>query len=101
MEISDCVDLIIGFYKDKVEKDSLENLSTKYKSLLLADANLRRTKKAECIKDMAKLKIELDRFEFIYSQVKAKCGECEAIENYMGSIRNEIKQLSNQKNRPS
>ena len=92
------IDVLVAAYKDKVQRDVLEETRASFAALLGADADSRRHRMSVDILRMSKLKIALKRFELQYSQVKEKCGEIKAIDDYIADIRAEIKTLSMKKN---
>lgn len=99
MESKEVVDLFIAAYKDKLSKDNLEKISSEYRSLLIADADARRAKTKECIVQMAKLKIELEKFENTYSKIKNCFGGIDVVDRYIQQIQMMIKKLSLEKNK--
>lgn len=98
MESSDFIELALAYYKDKVQQDLLERLCVESRLLLQADADARRTMAREDIKAMARLRIELDKFKFIYTRLSSTYGSIEAIDEYLREIESKVKRLSYHKN---
>lgn len=98
METSDLISLLIAAYKDKVERDSLEKIKVELKSLIIADAEARRATAASDIREMAQLRIALNRFELTYSRIRENSGEIEAVNDYIAQIQRRIKEISFKKN---
>ncbi len=99
METSDLLSLLIAAYKDKVERDSFERITAELNTLIVADADARRAATAADIKEMAKLKIALSRFEITYGRIKDSVGKIDAIDDYVAKIQRRIKEISYKKNR--
>lgn len=98
MESSNVIELAIAFYKDKVQQELLEKLRVESRLLLHADADARRTIAREDIKAMARLKIELEKFKYIYNRISRTCGSIETIDEYLREIESNVKILSYKKN---
>ncbi len=98
METNDIISIIVSVYKDKVEMELLQSFMTEYNNLLQAEADARRIKSTNIIKQIAALKIALSKFEFTYEKIKAVNGKIDEIEKYIYSIESKIKRLSFEKN---
>ena len=66
MESANFIELAIAYYKDKVQQELLEKFRVESRLLLQADAEARRTIARENIMAMARLRIELEKFKYIY-----------------------------------
>lgn len=99
MNTFDYLKLLVSYYQDKVQAESLEKLRCKYQELLEADAEARRRKKSVLISEMANLQIALTKFKIAYVPIKNRCGEVESVEKKIKSMENLIKEYSRQKNR--
>lgn len=98
MESANIIEIALAYYKDKVQQDLLEKFRVESGLLLQAEAESRRTIARENIKAMAQLKIELDKFKFIYSRLSGTCGSIEAVDEYLRNIETKVKKLSYIKN---
>lgn len=98
MEYNDAIQLAIAYYKDKVNHEIMERFREESFKLLQADADARRLKAKEQILALCKLKIELDKLKFTYSQLQNECGKVDAIDGYIHSTEMLIKRLSQKKN---
>lgn len=98
MESANLIELAVAFYKDKVHKELLEKFRNESILLLQADADARRTIARENVKAMGRLKIELDKFRFIYNRLSNTCGSICAIDDYIRDVELKVKKLSYQKN---
>ena len=98
METNDLLSLLIAAYKDKIERESLDRVNAELNALIVADADARRETRAADIREMAKLRMALTRFENSYSRLKHSYGDIEAVECYLASIRRRIKEISYKKN---
>ena len=74
MESANFIELAIAYYKDKVQQELLEKFRVESRLLLQADAEARRTIARENIMAMARLRIELEKFKYIYSRLSGTCG---------------------------
>ena len=98
MESANFIELAIAYYKDKVQQELLEKFRVESRLLLQADAEARRTIARENIMAMARLRIELEKFKYIYSRLSGTCGSFDAIDEYLGGIESKIRMLSYRKN---
>jgi hypothetical protein len=98
MEANDIVSILIAAYKDKVQREVLEETRASLYALLSADADARRVKVGVDIQRMSKLKISLKRFEIKYAQIQDGCGKIPAIDDYIADVQAEIKTISMRKN---
>lgn len=98
MEFANFIELAIAYYKDKVQQELIEKFRVESRLLLQADADARRSIARENIMDMARLRIELEKFKFIYNRLSCKCGSIEAIDQYLKEIESKIKKISYVKN---
>ena len=98
MESANFFELAIAFYKDKVQQELLEKFRVESRLLLEADAEARRSMAREDIMVMARLKIELEKFKFIYNRLSCTCGSIEAIDQYLKELDSKVKKLSYKKN---
>ena len=98
MESANFFELAIAFYKDKVQQELLEKFRVESRLLLEADAEARRSMAREDIMVMARLKIELEKFKFIYNRLSSTCGSIEAIDQYLKELDSKVKKLSYKKN---
>ena len=98
MESANFIELAIAYYKDKVQKELLEKFRVESRLLLQADAEARRTVARENVLAMARLKIELNKFKYIYNKLSGTCGTIQSIDNYLREIEAKVKKLSYQKN---
>ena len=73
MESANFIELAIAYYKDKVQQELLEKFRVESRLLLQADAEARRTIARENIMAMARLRIELEKFKYIYSRLSGTC----------------------------
>lgn len=93
------IDLLASSYKDAVEEQEIGKIKKEFHLLQQAEAVARRNKTQALIRQMAGLKIELNRFEFTYQQLVRRTGiTVPRIESYMKEISAEIKRLSYEKN---
>ena len=100
-DIWDSIKIVIASYRDHVNKELLQRFKEEYYLTLNAEADARRSKTSTIIKDIARLKIELKKFEYTYSLVKIKTGDITAVENMINSLNHRIKVMIIQKNRLS
>lgn len=98
MESANFIELAIAYYKDKVQQELLEKFRVESRLLLQADAEARRTIARENIMAMARLRIELEKFKYIYSRLSSKCGSIDAIDEYLRGIESKVRMLSYRKN---
>lgn len=98
MEANDLVSILVAAYKDKVQREVLEETRNSLNALLIAEADARRGKAGVDIQRMCKLKISLKRFEIKYAQIQNRCGKIPAIDDYIADVRAEIKMISMKKN---
>lgn len=98
MESANLIELAVAFYKDKVQQELLEKFRVESRVLLQADAEARRTMARENIKAMAKLKIELEKFKYVYYKLTNSCGPVTAIDEYLKEIEMKVQKLSYRKN---
>ena len=98
METKDVLNIALAFYKDKIQSESLERFRSEFFQLQEADAEARRYKAKTLIVQMANLKKTLSQFEMTYRLIQSKVGEVEAIDEYIVSVKQEIKRLSDAKN---
>lgn len=100
MESANFINLVIAYYKDKIQKELLDKFKEESCRLLQADADARRMTAREDILTMAKLKMELEKFKLTYNQISSTCGSMDAIDSYIREIEIKIRQLSFKKNHP-
>ncbi len=94
------INLLVSSYRDAVEEQEMEKIKKEFQLLQQAEVTARRNKAQAQIQQMAKLKIELKRFEFTYQQLVKKTGVAiPRIESYMKEISTQIKRISFEKNR--
>ena len=98
MESANFIELAIAYYKDKVQQELLEKFRVESRLLLQADAEARRTIARENIMAMARLRIELEKFKYIYSRLSGTCGSIHAIDEYLRGIESKVRMLSYRKN---
>lgn len=98
MESVNLIELALAFYKDKVQQELLEKFRVESRLLLQADAEARRTMARENIKVMAQLKIELEKFKYVYYKLTNSCGPVTAIDEYLKEIEMKVQKLSYRKN---
>lgn len=98
MESANLIELAVAFYKDKVQQELLEKFRVESRHLLQTDAETRRTMAREDIKAMAQLKIELEKFKYIYHKLTDSCGPVTAIDEYLKEIEMKVQKLSCRKN---
>jgi hypothetical protein len=94
----DIMDIMAAACKDIVSEDVIEKLHIEYNKLNQAEAECRRTKASALIISMAKLEMELTKFEYTYSKIAEKCGIIPAIEDYIRSVKTMLKRMSFEKN---
>ena len=99
MEYWDAVDLVLSAYKDKLNKELTQKFREEYIKTLEADADMRRAKVSADIHQMAKLKMELKKFELTYSQLKRTTGSITAIDTLINRLNCQIREISLRKNR--
>ena len=98
MESANFIELAIAYYKDKVQQELLEKFRVESRLLLQADAEARRTIARENIMAMARLRIELGKFKYIYSRLSETCGSIDSIDEYLCGIESKVRMLSYRKN---
>ena len=98
MESANCIELAIAYYKDKVQQELLEKFRAEYRLISQADAEARRTIAREHMIAMARLRIELEKFKYIYSRLSRTCGPIDAINEYLRGIESKVRMLSYRKN---
>ena len=98
MESANFIELAIAYYKDKVQQELLEKFRVESRLLLQADAEARRTIARENIMAMACLRIELEKFKYIYSRLSGTCGPIDSIDEYLCGIESKVRMLSYRKN---
>lgn len=98
MDYNDVIQIAIAYYKDKAKHEVMERFREESFKLLQADADARRLIAKEQILALAKLKIELAKFKFVYSGLQNQFGTVGALDNYIRSIETRIKLLSYEKN---
>ena len=100
METLDYVSIALAFIKDRVRKELAEKFRQNYTQLLETEVQARRAKVQAQILEMAKLRIELEKFEKTYDLIKKECGNIESVDNYLSNIRKRIRRISAEKNKP-
>lgn len=98
MESANFIELAIAYYKDKVQQELLEKFRVESRLLLQADAEARRTIARENILAMARLRSELEKFKYTYSQLSGTCGSINAIDDFIRGIESKVRILSYRKN---
>lgn len=99
MESANFIELAIAYYKDMVQQELMEKFRVESRRLLQADADARRAMARENIMAMAQLRIELEKFKFIYNKLSGICGSMDAIDEYIRDVETRIKKLSYSKNK--
>lgn len=99
IDIWDSVEVWIAGYRDKTNAELLARFKEEYYLTLHAEAEARRSKTTTLIKNIAKLRIELKKFEFTYALVKIKTGDIKSIEDMIRSLNHEINKMVSQKTR--
>lgn len=99
MKSSNLIELAIAFYKDKVQQELIEKLRVESRLLIQADAETRRSIARDDIKAMVRLKIELEKFKYIYNRLSGTCGSIEAIDEFLREIELKVEKLSYKKNK--
>ena len=100
MDNLDYVSLALAAIKDKVRKETAEKFRQSFTLLLETEANARRAKVQAQILEMSRLRIELEKFEKTYVQIKEQCGNIESVDTYLSEIKKSIRQISINKNKP-
>lgn len=98
MEAKDVLKVALAFYKDKIQSESLERFRSEFFQLQEADAEARRSEAKTLIMQMAKLRIALNQFEMTYQSIQSRVGKVEALDDYIASVKQEIRKLSEAKN---
>ena len=98
METKDVLNIALAFYKDKIQSESLERFRSEFFQLQEADAKARRSKAKTLIMQMVKLRIALNQFEMTYQSIQSRVGKVEALDDYIASVKQEIRKLSEAKN---
>lgn len=98
-DIWDSIELVIATYRDHVNKEVLQRFKEEYYLTLSAEAEARRSKTSTLIKSIAKLRIELQKFEYTYSLLKNKIGDLAAVETMICELNHQIDSMICQKNR--
>ena len=98
METKDVLNIALAFYKDKIQSESLERFRSEFFQLQEADAEARRAMAKTLIMQMAKLRIALNQFEMTYQSIQSRVGKVEALDDYIASVKQEIRKLSEAKN---
>ncbi len=98
METKDVLNVALAFYKDKIQSESLERFRSEFLQLQKADAEARRSEATAVIMQMANLRIALNKFEMTYQLIQGRVGKVEALDDYIASIKQEIRKLSEAKN---
>ena len=98
METKDVLNIALAFYKDKIQSESLERFRSEFFQLQEADAEARRAMAKTLIIQMAKLRIAFNQFEMTYQSIQSRVGKVEALDDYIASVKQEIRKLSEAKN---
>ncbi|WP_373897757.1 hypothetical protein ACER0A_011080 [Haloimpatiens sp. FM7315] len=101
--LMDILKIISAIAKDSERDKLIESIKTAHSELLKSEADSRRIKSTELIKQMMKLDMAIQEFEITYSRVKNKerINKIEAIEDYIDDIKKRRRALSNEKRRLS
>lgn len=97
-DIWDGVQFALNAYRDSISKEELKKFKESYYQTLQAESDYRRSKVSTDIKNIAKLRIELKKFEYNYQLVKEKTGDISAVEKMIRQLENQIERLKNSKN---
>jgi len=95
----DIASVIIAKYKDKVEEEVFNDLRKAFEDVRSADADARRQKTKADIIRMARLKIELGKFQRSYAKLKTDTGSIVAIDKIISEVQTKIKLISYNKNK--
>ena len=99
----DVLKIISAFEKDSERGRLIESIKTANNELLKSEADARRIKSSELIRQISRLDMAIQEFEINYSRVKskAKIDNIEAIDDYIADIKKRRRALSNEKRRLS
>lgn len=93
------IEMLASTYRDHVRENELSKIQSELKQLQYAEVSVRRSNVDTLIREIANLKIELNRFEKSYQQLVVKTGvEIPSIQQYIQTIHTKIKRLSFEKN---
>lgn len=98
MDSYDLVDIMVAYYKDKVQNETILKVKEELKKVIEAKADAQRKTTAARIMKMAKLKIALERFEATYAEIKKISGNIDAVDQYILKTKSSIARLSYLKN---
>ena len=98
MESNDVISLLMAAYKDKVNKEILNEVRDKLNCVIQADAEARRNKMATDIVQMNKLRNSLALFNIAYDKIKLESGPILALDQYVAEIQCMINAISRKKN---
>lgn len=99
IDVWDSIEVSIAAYKDSTSRDLLQRFKEEYYLTLSAEADARRAKATAIIKSIAKLRIELKKFEYTYSLIKTKTGNINSVEKVITQIKHQIDIMIIEKNR--
>lgn len=99
MKANDIIKVAVAYYKDKVQSETLNRFHSEFNELLDAEICARREKAKITVMQIAQLRIALTQLEITYKTIQSQVGECEAVDNYIRTINDEIRKLSDQKNK--
>lgn len=98
MDSFDLVDIMVAYYKDKVQNETIIKVKEELKKVIEAKADAQRETTTACIVKMAKLKIALERFEASYAETKKISGNIDVVDQYILKTKSYIARLSYLKN---
>jgi hypothetical protein len=101
--MADIIKVISAIGKDRVRDNMIESIKVAHKELLQCEADSRRKKSSELVKQMVKLDMAIQEFEINYDslKIKANINSIEAIDEYIADIKKRKRALSNEKRRLS
>lgn len=67
--VNDIVNIFMAKVKDEVYKEAMENIKASYQRLMEIETECRREKASALIKSIAKMDIEIKKFEDIYKKL--------------------------------
>lgn len=99
-EFADIFSFLMAASKDKAYEESVERVQNAFHTLILADAEARRSKTATLISAMAKIDAELIRFKREYNRIENQLTPeaKQHIEKYIVEIVNKKKDIIQEKN---
>lgn len=99
----DILKIISAIEKDSERDKMIESIKAAHSELLKSEADSRRIKSTELVKQMIKLDMAIQEFEITYSRVKNKdnINEIKAVDGFIDDIKKRRRALSNEKRRLS